>query len=65
METAKKPEIKSTTATVKCHRYGELIKKEKEALPRLTEEIKKIRHAKKQSYISMISNRRKIKRIVK
>ena len=62
METAKKPEIKSKPATVKCHRYGELIKMEKEAFPRLTEEIMKIRDAKKQSYISMISNRRKIKK---
>jgi len=39
METAKKPEIKSITVTVKVPREGELIKKFNDNLPRITRQI--------------------------
>ena len=62
METSEKPKIHSTVATVRVPRYGELIVSEKRALPQYINELNKANRLKHESYITLTSKRRKIRR---
>lgn len=53
METAKKPEIKSTSATIHVSTEGKLIRMLNEKLPELTERIKKNRKKARLSVLHM------------
>ena len=59
METSKKPKISFTVATVHVPRYGKMIASEKRALSRLQKELDKANRLKRDSYVTMISKRRK------
>ena len=59
METSEKPKIRFTIATVNVPRYGELIASEKKASPRLQKELDEANRLKRDSYVTMISKRRK------
>ena len=64
METSEKPKISFTVATVHVPRYGELIASEKRALPRLQKELDEANQLKRDSYVTMLSKRRKNRRSI-
>ena len=64
METSEKPKISFTVATVHVTRYGELIASEKRALPRLQKELDEANQLKRDSYVTMLSKRRKNRRSI-
>ncbi|MCR5146153.1 MAG: hypothetical protein K6B70_02220 [Clostridia bacterium] len=61
METCEKPKIESKKAVIHCKRYGELIASEKRALPRLQKEIDEANKLKRDSCVTMMSKRCKLK----
>ena len=64
MESSEKPKISFTVATVHVPRYGELIASEKRALPRLKKELDEANQLKRDSYVTMLSKRRKNRRSI-
>ena len=62
METSEKPKIYCTIATVHVPQYGELIASEKIALPRLQKQLDEANRLKRESYVTIMSKRRKLKR---
>ena len=61
MKTSEKPKIESKKTVIPCKRYGELIASEKRALPRLQKELDEANKLKRDSYVTMMSKRCKLK----
>ena len=60
METCEKPEVTFKTATIPCKRYGELIAKEKRAIPELEKMLNEANKLKYESYVTMKSKYHKL-----
>ncbi len=61
METSEKPKLISKEVVIPCKRYSELIAQKKRALPKLQKQLDEANKLKRESYVTMMSKRRKLK----
>ena len=61
MKTLPKPEITCRTMEIKLPKYQELLMMEKKAIPELKKQLEEADRLKRESYVAMMRNHRKLK----